>query len=356
MARVRSFFAIALVLLLSKSHFIEEPNLSIKRHRQIILNILKILISGVLLVWLLHGIGVENILRQLRNANWVWIAVAVLVFGTSNILGAVQWYLLLRSQKVALSLGHAVSYYHVGLFFNNFLIGYVGGDALRIYDVTRFSGNSTTAVSSVVFDRFIGFFVLTSIAMIVSLFQIQHLTSFKAVYFIGFILVAWILILIFLFNDKAGRAVGRVFKPIVPGFISNKVHDIYTAINQFRHDRFMLAQVFGISIAVQTLRILVHYFAALSVGVNLSPVYFFMFIPLVALFASLPISFGGIGVREQSGVTLFSTLGLAASKVVTFEFLAYIVGIVATLPGGIVFALRREDRRQLARQKEYSPH
>ena len=68
-----------------------------------------------------------------------------------------------------------------------------------------------------------------------------------------------------------------------------------------------------------------------------------MFIPLVALFASLPISFGGIGVREQSGATLFSTVGLGASKVVTFEFLAYIIGIIATIPGGIIFALRRED-------------
>ncbi len=280
---------------------------------------------------------------------------AVLVFSLSNVLGAVQWFLLLRSQKVGMSLGHVVSYYHVGLFFNNFLIGYVGGDALRIYDVSRHAGNSTAAVSSVVFDRFIGFFVLTSIAMVVSLFQIHHLTSFKAVYVIGFILVVWILIFIFLFNEKAGIAVGRLFKPIVPFFISTKIHAIYVAINQFRHQHLVLVLILGISIIVQTLRILVHYIAALAVGVNVNPVFFFMFIPLVALFASLPISFGGIGVREQSGVTLFSTIGLAASKVVTFEFLAYIVGIIATIPGGLIFALRREHRKSVTKRTEHAP-
>ncbi len=319
------------------------------RRRQFLTNILKILISSVLLVWLFHHIGLENIIHQLKSANWLWIAVAVLIFALSNVIGAFQWYLLLRSQHIGFSFGHVLSFYHVGLFFNNFLIGYVGGDALRIYDVTRHTGNSTVAVSSVMFDRFIGFFTLTSIAMIVSLFQIQKLTSFQAVYFIGFVLLTWVLVLVLLFHEKSALAIGRIFKPVVPAIISEKIHAVYMAINQYRLHRLLLLQIFGISIIVQTLRIVTHYVAALAVGVHASILYFFMFIPLVALFASLPISFGGIGVREQSGVTLFSTLGLAASKVVTFEFLAYIVGVVATIPGGIIFALRREHRMAIKR-------
>ena len=268
---------------------------------------------------------------------------AVLIFALSNIFGALQWYVLLRSHDVKFSFLHALSYYHVGLFFNNFLIGYVGGDALRIYDVARHSGNSTVAVSSVMFDRFVGFFTLTSIAMFVSLFRLQQLTSFKTVYFIGFILALWMTAFFLLFNEKAGKAFGRFFKPVLPHLIVEKVHDVYMAINQIRHQRMVLFELFMISILVQVLRIMTHYFAALAVGVSAHILYFFMFIPLVALFASLPISFGGIGVREQSGVALFSTVGLLASKVVTFEFLAYIVGIVATIPGGVLFALRRED-------------
>ena len=313
------------------------------------MNVAKIVTSSILLFWLLHRIGVDNILRQLRSADWPWIAVAVLVFAVSNVLGAMQWFLILRSQKVDLSFLHVLSYYHVGLFFNNFLIGYVGGDALRIYDVRRHSGDSTVAVSSVMFDRFVGFFVLTSIAMFVSFFGIQQLTSFKTVYLIGAILLIWASAFIVLFHEKTGLAVGRIFKPLLPNMLRQKVHGIYVAINKFRHHRLMLTEILGISILVQALRIITHYFAALSVGVHANVVYFFMFIPLVALFASLPISFGGIGVREQSGVTLFSTVGLVASKVVTFEFLAYIIGIVATIPGGILFALRRENNVKMSR-------
>ena len=320
-----------------------EDDFLIKKYRQHVTNFLKILISIILIVWLFHRIGFENITLQLKAANWLWVGAGILIFMTSNILGSLQWYTLLRTQNVKLSFGHVVSYYHIGLFFNNFLIGYVGGDALRIYDVTRHSGDSTVAVSSVVFDRFIGFFTLTSIAMFVSLFQLHQLTSLKTVYFIGIVLFVWITAFFLLFNEKAGKTIGRLFKPFTPHFVAQKVHDVYMAINQFRHSRMVMLKIFGISILVQTLRIVTHYCAALAVGVNTSILYFFMFIPLVALFASLPISFGGIGVREQSGVTLFSTVGLVASKVVTFEFLAYIIGIVATIPGGVLFALRRED-------------
>lgn len=320
------------------------------RHdRRHALTVLKIIISVVLLVWLLQRIGIEHILYQLQSASRYWLAIALLVFGVSNILGAVQWFLLLRSQKFQFSFLHVLSYYLVGLFFNNFLIGYVGGDALRIYDVARKTGDSTIAVSSVVLDRFIGFFTLTSLAMGVSVFQIQKLASHRAIYFIGIILLLWMATFFLLLHEKAGLSFGRLFKPFLPHTIVQKIHDIYMAINQYRHQRLVLLQILGISILVQTLRIVTHYCTALAVGVQAHILYFFIFIPIIAMFASLPISFGGIGVREQSGVTLFAALGLAASKVVTFEFLAYIVGIIATLPGGLIFALRGSEATKITK-------
>ncbi len=317
--------------------------------RKHLINAAKILISVTLIVWLLHRIGVQNILKQLQTADVRWIVVAIFTFAISNVLGAVQWYLLIRSQHVKISLGHAISYYHVGLFFNNFLIGYVGGDAFRIYDIRRYSGDTTAAVSTVVFDRFVGFLMLTSIAMTVSLIWIHQLASLNTVYFIAFILLGWILMLFLLFNQKAGKRIGRLFRPVVPGLLQAKILAIYMALNQFRNNRLMLVQVLAISLVVQLLRVLVHYWAALAVGVSTSIFYFLIFVPIIALFASLPISFGGIGVREQSGVAVFSTIGVLASKVVTFEFLAYIVGIVATIPGGLIFALRKEDTLSVLR-------
>lgn len=324
----------------------KRRKLSGQRRKNIFLNFIKAAVSSALIYFLLRRIGVENIWRHLGQANWWWALLGVATFALSNILGAVQWSILLRSRDVKLSTWRVVAFYHVGLFFNNFLIGYIGGDAFRIYDVSKQSGDSTTAVSSVVFDRLVGFFMLTTIAMLMSLFWFRRLSSPKTVGFIAVMLVSWILLLFFLFHEKSGKAVGRLFKPLAPAFVTNKVHDIYMAVNHYQHKRGVLVKVFFTSFFVQSLRIITHYWAARALGVNVNLIYFAIFIPIIALFASLPISFGGIGVREQSGVALFSTIGLLASKVATFEFLAYIIGIIAALPGGLFFAFRKEQRAE----------
>lgn len=319
---------------------------SAPKSRRTIINLMKLIVSISLVLWLFQRIGLQMILRQLASANWWWILAAVTTFAASNILGSLQWHILLRSQNVPVSFRQSLSFYHVGLFFNNFLIGNIGGDALRIYDVRRFSGDSTVAVSTVVFDRFIGFLTLTSIAMVVSLLWIRRLTSLDAVYVTGLVLLIWMIALFFLFNEKAGMMIGRIFSPLLPSGVAEKIQGIYSSINQLRHSRRILAQLFSISTTVQILRVLTHYWAALSVGAHTGIYYFFIFIPIIALLASLPISFGGIGVREQSAAVIFATVGLAASKVVTFEFLAYLVGILAALPGGLVFILRKEEKRR----------
>ena len=98
---------------------------------------------------------------------------------------------------------------------------------------------------------------------------------------------------------------------------------------------------------VQSLRILVHYTAARSIGVQVNLVYFVIFVPIIALLASLPISIGGIGIRESSGVALFSQVWPLQADIVAFEFFAFLIGIISTIPGGIIFMLRKEAKQPL---------
>ncbi|MDZ7722685.1 MAG: lysylphosphatidylglycerol synthase transmembrane domain-containing protein [candidate division KSB1 bacterium] len=310
--------------------------------RNLLITILKFTISAALVAIILNRIGLDSILFRLRHANWWYVLIGIVCFAVSNIMGSFQWFLLLRSQDIAVRFRQVLSYYHVGLFFNNFLLGYVGGDAFRIYDITKTSGNSTAALSTVIFDRFIGFLSLTSMALIVALIGIQLLTVVNTVYFIAIIMAAWLLGLYLLFNEKAARFLIKHVKHFIPSVVFNKTRDVYKAINYFRHKKGLMTKVLVVSLCVQALRVIVHFWAARAVGVETNVMFFFMFVPIIAMAASLPISMGGIGVREQSGVSMFASIGVAASQVVSFEFLAYLVAIIATVPGGILFAFRKE--------------
>lgn len=322
--------------------------------KKIWLNVIKFVISASLIIYLLQRVGLDSILQQLAAANWTFAVIGIGMFSLSNALGSLQWYILLRSQHIDISYRSVLSFYHVGLFFNNFLLGYVGGDAFRIWDISKKANDTTAAFSTVLFDRFVGFFALTSLAMIISLIWLQMLTSIKTVYFIAVVLGAWLFGLYLLFNERAARIMVNVFRPFLPRIVLEKSRNVYMAINRFRHKKRLMVRVFFIATIVQAMRVMVHYWAALAVGVNEKLLYFFIFIPIIAMAASLPISLGGIGVREQSGVSLFTGVGVAASKVVSFEFLAYLIAIIATIPGGIIFAIRRE-KEHIHYRRETNP-
>ncbi len=304
--------------------------------------LLKALVSAVLIYWLLRRIGLDSILFYFKQASWPWFAGSLAVFVLSNFFGAWQWHLMLANRGIDLTLGHSVWLYHIGLFFNNFLLGNVGGDAFRIYDIRRLSNRTDAAFSTVFLDRFVGFFALSTLALAVAALMVSRLLESSALFTILFIFCGWLLAILFLFIESFAQKFGWLFRLILPPPLHIKAKAFYYSLHAFRHERKLLTRVFLLSVVIQTLRILTHWCAARSLGVQVSAGYFFLFIPIVALLASLPISLGGLGVREQSAAALFAHVGVPSGQTVAFELLAYLVGILATAPGGLLFVLRKK--------------
>jgi uncharacterized protein (TIRG00374 family) len=314
--------------------------------KKVTIPLLKIVVSLALIVFLIAKLGLHEIFSRFATANPWWIFWGIIAFSLSNFLGSAQWYLLMRSRGIELPLSKVISYYYVGLFFNNFLIGYVGGDAIRIYDISKASGSSSNAISTVFFDRLIGFVMLTTLALVAALAWRNIFQSKTIILIIFLIFVCWVVSFIVLFNERFAKKIGWVFRFILPAKVNEKIKEVYSSINSFKHDKKTISLVILISFVIQTLRILVHFFAALSVGLDAHIKYFFIFVPVIALLASLPISIGGIGIRESSGVALFSQVNsFQPEAIVAMEFLAYIIGLLSTIPGGLIFMLRKEKIR-----------
>ena len=107
-----------------------------------ILNILlKLLVSAGLLFYLISQVPLNGFEDAFSETVPLFFLLAVGFFVISNGLGACQWYFLLRAQKFQIKFGQAMIAYWIGVFFNNVLLGNIGGDALRIYDVRRLTGD-----------------------------------------------------------------------------------------------------------------------------------------------------------------------------------------------------------------------
>ena len=63
-----------------------------------------IIISGILIGYLLHRIGIKNVVEHLQSVNVFWLCGACVLFVVSLFIGSCQWWILLRSEGIILKL------------------------------------------------------------------------------------------------------------------------------------------------------------------------------------------------------------------------------------------------------------
>jgi hypothetical protein len=66
----------------------------------------------------------------------------------------------------------------------------------------------------------------------------------------------------------------------------------------------------------------------------------FAFISLVDLVRLMPISVGGLGVREWAVIGLFGSIGIAREQALTFSILAFAPIYLNAIVGGILYVSR----------------
>jgi len=302
----------------------------------------KFAFSALLLLLLSRQIRLESVMETLGRARGQWIAAATVLFAASLLLGCHQWRLLLKGEDIDLSWMKSLEFYFIGLFFNNVLVGGVSGDIFRVIDVRRHSRKGTASVSTVFLDRIMGFFVLSAMAVLAApWFLFKHESAWFIGLFLGLFAAAWAFFLLLLFSRRFGKPFGWILKKILPAGKVGKFRDVHGRITGFVRNKRLFWSVTGLSVLIQAARIMTHYMLGRSIGIQVSAGYFLLFIPVIAVISSLPVTFGGIGIREQAGVILFGAAGVQAADASIMEFMAFLVAVATSIPGLPAFLFRK---------------
>jgi len=313
---------------------------------------LRFLVSAALFGILIWKMDEGTLLSRVRDMHVGHFAAAVALLAASNLVGCVQWRVLLHAQGLRPGIGLILSSYHVALFVSNFLPGHYGGDAVRVYDMYRDSGKGYRALAATFVDRLLGLVSLCLLALVVAPAFLggQDRHALMALLFTSGVLVATVLLL---FSRRTARVFRLLVRPFDSLGLADRIRSGYQAVHFYRGRPGVVAQAMVFSLAVQALRIVVHYETARSMGVESGIENFFLLIPLVAIFIALPISINGIGVREWVGVVLFRQVGVGREDAFGLLLLAYLAGVIVSLAGGFIFALR--GRRQAGRLAAGAP-
>ncbi len=313
---------------------------------------LKIGISGLLFAFILWKIDLSLVVAQFGGLRWGHAAWATVLFAYSNVVGAVQWDLLLKGQGIRLPVRRVMSLYFVGLYFSNFLPANLGGDVIRVYDVHRYAGNAEGAVAATFFDRLFGLVALSILAILAAASSLSILKN-DVVMASGLgLAVILTVVLGVTFSKRLARRIEWALRPIGFSGFAARLKAVYESAYAYRAKPGLLWGVTGVALIVQVLRVLVHYEVAVALGIEVPMKYYFLFIPVIAILIALPISINGIGVREGAGILFFGQVGVTQAEAFSMGFLAYLVGVAVSLVGGVLFVLRGQVRREIVREVE----
>lgn len=318
--------------------------------RTVALLAIKMALSVALMLYLFRRIPLADVREAVQAADPRWLVAAGGMLVMSNLLGSYQWSRLLHAVAIRIPFWKVCSYYHVGLFFNNFLPANVGGDLARVWDASRYAQSRSAALSTVMLDRMIGTVALAGLAMLTTFPAIDQF-HLRVVYaaLVGFFALS-VFALWALLHPALLDWVERVLARLGLGRFKPHLDSLSESLSAFRGQRRLFLTLMLVATVVQVMRIGVHVLVSRALGVAIPLPYFFLFVPLLAVIVSLPISLNGIGVREGAGVVLFGMVGVDRAHAFSLQFTTYLVAVAVSLLGGVIFLARIPHRRSESRQ------
>lgn len=309
--------------------------------RRFVFNILKWIISLVLIIWLYSGIdwtAFQQIRGELRPSYLV-IGFAGILLNTA--LCAEKWRRLLRFDGIHQTFRVLFASYWIGSFFSLFLPSSIGGDSYRVIDIGKRTGQGTRTFTSVVADRLSGFMALSMVGLIGGIMGYQA---------IGKASVIWAPLLFFgIFCAFLGLVLDRRIIPWglrllkLDRFpkLTSKYALFADTFRKYAKDKALLFQVAVLSFLFHASCITVIWLYSGFLGQDYPLLWFFIFIPVISIVEAIPVSVYGIGVRDTAYVTFFAFVGVPPEYALLIALTHVAMNIVFTSMGGVLFLFRK---------------
>ncbi len=311
-----------------------------------ILNIiLRISISFILLIFLFRQVDKKGFLGLIKLASPLLLSLAFFIAVICYVIGLYRWEMLLKELKVHLSFRRIISSFCGGMFFNLFLPSTIGGDLVRSFDLASHSKKPKEVVASVLLDRLSGYVAMVAVAIFAMLFGFKIIQDKTVIIFIVILTLFLGSILAVLFNNFLYSKVNNWLHSPRGNRLRIALKDLHQEIYYFRHHKKIILNNLLFSLIIQVLYPLAFYFTAQALKVHTRLIYFFIFIPIISAITLLPISIGGLGLRDAATIFFFAKVALAKDVSLAISLINFAFIIIISCIGGIIYVFTLHTRR-----------
>ena len=262
-----------------------------------IFSILQIVITVFFIYFTVSNLDLSKLFELLNNINILYLIIAASIYFSSQIISSERLRYILNDNKFIISFKQNFTLYLIGLFYNFFIPGGIGGDAYKSFLMNKkFNWKLSKVVKLLLLDRLIGLGVLCCI--LIGLYEIIFL-KFNFIY----------LILTLCFLSIIG----------------------YYIVKLIFKNQNIFWKSFLYSIASHTIQFISLLIILYSLGIEDS--YFEIIIVFILSSIFSVFSFGGIGIREYIFLSSASILSFSPELAASIGLLFTISAAMSSLPG-----------------------
>ena len=310
-------------------------------------SLVKLALSFLMVGIVLYSVNFANLYTTFLTMSPITVALVVIGYTLGQLLSSFKWWTIAYSGGIKTPYPKALKAYFIGMFLNCFSFGMLGGDAARGILVAQGQPKKTEGIASVAADRIHGLIVLSCIALVTSAIMGRDRVAPDLIQ----------LLLLLVIGCTAGWLIGPWLLPRLPFLknsrIGNKLQQVMAI---FPRDPKTLLIITGISVVFHLTQISLHAVMAAGMGIHIPFTTLLLVIPFVNIVCSLPISWNGLGVREQAYTYFLMTTPAIVSyeQAVAFGAIWLLAVTVSSAIGGIVAIMSGDLRILKAQQGEAS--
>jgi len=305
---------------------------------------IRVLLTLAFIWFIFTKIELSNLFLVIKQANYWLILLALCVFVFNRILISLRWKVILSAYEIPVSLLKVIKIIFVSMPAGFLTPGGAGTDLARGYQVSKQHGQTADVAGSIIIDRIIGLYSMFFVAFLAAYFSppLEYLNEIK--------LFVTISILLLTIGGVVGlfilKTYGSKIKITFSEKLNTQLSKLINALVDISILKKIIIPIASISLLVQFCRCVVLYFLFLSLGIKLEFIYFLVLVPLVFVLLFMPISIGGLGVRETSLLFFFAQLGVAGEVSVSAGLLGYGFEVLMSLIGIFIFLISKQGGNQ----------
>jgi len=284
---------------------------------------LKWIFSISLLMLVFYKVDVSMVISNFKLVPWWYYPVTFLIAMILQIIATIRWRFFLPEK----SFSELFKLNLIGIYYAFILPSSVTGDVAKVVQIKEPTNGKTYVAAGLIIDRLIGF--LSMILLLIPSILFSKLAIFYP--FLNYLiaLAIFLMILLFLLYKKLASSIFNVLIRRIK-IKSKKINSLFLKLTQLimstekiLKENKKLSYVFIVALLFQLLNAASFLVTDVVFKFNLSFWHYALFSSILQVIVLLPLSVGGIGLKDISLVALLGIAGISNEKALSVSLIGY---------------------------------